>query len=218
MLEQPKDDGYSQVKIPRMTDESPETANQQATGRPLKSIEKAWLAGLVEGEGSIILSKFNRKTRKPTRAGEFNVRLALYNGDVTLIERVQELYLRLGVNPYISGDKRGKHRVCYQIVLNRFGNVGVVLKVLIPYLVGEKLAKAKIALRFLEAKRQNDGGQCEKLLQQFKNSPGPESSETTSVPSFRVGCLHRRAAPKMPTLNEDDIVHTAVKAAGNGSV
>ena len=58
----------------------------------------AWLAGIIDGEGSVALS--HGSNRSP------HLRLAIYSGDEAIIDKVRAICAKVGVTPYEKWDRR----------------------------------------------------------------------------------------------------------------
>ena len=101
----------------------------------MNDIEKAYLAGLVDGEGSIGLYLKNHRT-------DFSLRLAVYNTDDTLMAWLQ---IHIGGLVHKVGRRHNpKHRQEYCWYLSST-SACETLKLILPYLV-IKRAKAEIAI------------------------------------------------------------------------
>lgn len=120
-------------------DDSKTVGNQQAT-------LIAWVAGLMEGEGSFILTHHPYKGRRNIRASVF-----LTNTDTDIIDAFIAFLKMIGINGWIrTFDRRKtKRRVCYQIIVNKMAERLKLVEVLIPYMKSAtKKAQAVIVRDF----------------------------------------------------------------------
>lgn len=119
--------------------------NQQA-----KATDLAWLAGIVDGEGSILITKNGHK-------GSFHghnmvIQFHITNTCANIISKSQEIINALGINCRIySKDRKGsdKWKPAFRIDISRFSQLKVLLTAIYPYLVS-KHGQAELVLRFIE--------------------------------------------------------------------
>ncbi len=116
----------------------------------MKELELAWLAGIMEGEGtfSIYRQKINTKGCKD---GQLRGTISITNTDPFLINRCQEIFNTMGVNMHLHSydNKKGSTKTVYDLQTSKYTNVKKVCECLLPYLIGEKNAKAKMLLAFV---------------------------------------------------------------------
>jgi len=103
----------------------------------------AYLAGLFDGEGNIIIMKSHKEKLNPG----YSLRVALSNSSVVLmsmVEQFREVFnFSINYHPFIDG-----HKHVYE--LRAYGaNAAVMLKTILPYLI-IKREEAGIALEFYE--------------------------------------------------------------------
>lgn len=132
--------------------------NQQETPTPE---ELAWFAGFFEGEGSLTL--YARKQKWKGWSGlSVDLNMTLVNTDGSLIERCVDTLRKLGIEPKIferaarppvvCPDGITRHQRKSQLVVN-IGKMATIKRVLMaidPYFVGEKRARARLILQFVE--------------------------------------------------------------------
>lgn len=129
--------------------------NQQGTPTPA---EKAWLAGIIEGEGSLMLSFWRRNDKTLPKVG---VEVKVYNTDAAIICRVKDIVERLGVSVFYNEREQkpmareggGHYRsmdpmltVGTKTLDGCFG----LLAAIHPWLVGNKRLRSALMLEFLE--------------------------------------------------------------------
>jgi len=119
--------------------------NQQAT---VSEIEKAWLAGLIDGEGSINCNYPNGKNNSPSP------RLTITNTDFELIEKAVSICQRIGGNPHVQEKPRTnpKHSKAKDILILGHSKLLKILPAVMPYLTGRKGEAALALYRFCESR------------------------------------------------------------------
>jgi hypothetical protein len=108
--------------------------------------ELSWLAGFVDGEGAI----FIQTARRPGRRIRFKCEVAIANTDLANVEHVRQIVASLtGDAPKAteSNVSRG-YRPCYSVRLQGQLRVALVLRALLPFLVGKK-RRAELVLEFI---------------------------------------------------------------------
>lgn len=130
--------------------------NPQGT-LPVSETEKAWLAGIIDGEGSVILSFQVHGHKLWNALPEVHVG----NTEQVMIETIADIYNRLGVGRYISRRKlattngvtgeRGKaYKDLYVVAVVGFLRVRKLLPNIMPYLVTSKRHRAELLCRYVE--------------------------------------------------------------------
>lgn len=113
--------------------------NQQAT--PTEA-EIAWMAGILEGEGSLTMAPQHTGKEKSDRYLKIAVHIQIYNTDAGIIWKVAEIIEKLGITPHITERE--------QKALQMEGRPAYLTK---DSLLTLRLGKVREALRFLEAVR-----------------------------------------------------------------
>jgi hypothetical protein len=110
--------------------------NQQAT-----EAEIGWLAGIVDGEGHIGLSKQNTKKCRNVRPD-----MQIVNTDPDLIKKVVEVLRKVGVNPYVRERTHDRKTWANNLIVTvgRFAGMDRVFLAIRPHLTGAKAAKAEL--------------------------------------------------------------------------
>jgi|GEM_PF-1581379 hypothetical protein len=113
--------------------------------RLLNELEKSWLAGVIDGEGSIFLSKLTQGNWTYRRGFIYVASMSLSNSNEAFLRKVQEIIGKGSVN-FCAEDREGwKDRWLYRCA-------GRVLRGLLPQLVPHLLIKkrnAEIMLQYL---------------------------------------------------------------------
>lgn len=132
----------------------------------LSHIEIGWLAGIIDGEGS--LAHYYSKRKGKTKSGKPLKKSPMYgvvvvNNDEDIMSEVKKIYDKIGVYGNINTKSAYRNRQedskfkftkpCYEIVVRRRLDVEKVLKIVTSHLIGYKKDKAL------------------KMLEHFKNTP-----------------------------------------------
>lgn len=120
----------------------------------MNSTDLAWLAGIMEGEGTFSIYHQKRKEKHAGPNGQLRATVSLTNTDVFLIEKAYQVFKDIGVNFHISEykNKKGSTRPVFDMQTARQENVKLICEALMPYLFGEKKAKAQMLLRFVNTR------------------------------------------------------------------
>jgi len=114
----------------------------------LSETEKAWLAGIIDGEGSIFIMKQKRKDRD--RDTNYILRVTVQSTDKYMVPKIHQLIG--GPVIYENFEKRPNQNNTLKWQLNGKGAIRF-LRAILPYLV-VKNSQAKLAIRFhRESKR-----------------------------------------------------------------
>lgn len=122
--------------------------------------ELGWLAGLLDGEGSIAYS-----VRKK-HLGYLGMDLSVcwYNTDGGIIRKAVAILNKIGVEPYLTEASRDvekrngttwlqAHKTYLTVRLHKQSAMRIVLEALHPHLAGEKRHRAYLVLRLLNKKK-----------------------------------------------------------------
>lgn len=129
--------------------------NQQGT--PTES-EIAWLAGVLEGEGTVALTCHVRseKCKQP----KIGVEIKLYNTDAGIIRKAVDIYERLGLAYYLtereqkpmrmaSGQKYGGRDPMLMVSVKRMQPAFFLAKLVRPWMFGDKGARLDLMIQYL---------------------------------------------------------------------
>lgn len=128
--------------------------NQQETAT---ESEIAWLAGIIEGEGTVALSCWQRKPGVKPKIG---TEIKLYNTDSGLINKAIEIVNKLGINPYISqrdmspmhmvgGEKYGGVDPMLTVTVKKIGDTFKLASLLRPWFFGDKAGRLDLMIQYL---------------------------------------------------------------------
>jgi len=119
--------------------------NQQVT-----DLELGWLAGAIDGEGCVGVTRRNRKaklgfTLKP--------HLQITNCDKAFIDRCTTTLKLMEIPFWVSYyEGRGRRKSAYTVVIAGLKRCAVALPKLVPHLTGQKLVKAKLVERWVTSR------------------------------------------------------------------
>lgn len=114
-----------------------------------ENLELAWLAGIMDGEGTIGLNKVKKKTPK---GYVVSPRIAVANTDKLMIDKVCEILKRYGIKHNVSTykDKNIKSaKLVYKLGICSFGNILSVCEKLLPFLVSKR-EKALLVVEYIK--------------------------------------------------------------------
>lgn len=117
----------------------------------LTETDKAWLAGLIDGEGSINISVAYNKHHKFSK-NHYALNLEISLTHLPTLEKVKTL---CGVGSLTEHKDKRKHRP-YWLWMARSNQALMILELIHPYLVTKK-ASAEIAIAFQSRRRRNRG-------------------------------------------------------------
>ncbi len=115
---------------------------QQAT---VTEIEKAWLAGIIDGEGSIRIDY-------PRDKGSASPRIVITNTDWGIIEKAVDICQRLGVNPHVTL-RKSRITECKDILILNMGKLLMFIPHVMPYLTGQKSKQAIMLYEFCQQRK-----------------------------------------------------------------
>ena len=116
----------------------------------LSPVSAAWLAGILDGEGSI--HKLQRGRRDGTSSNGYVVQLVLcYNTDLAIISRVAELVPPAKVHKRVNSGEGTKP--IYNVTLSGYAPIRDVLQAILPYMVHtEKRTRGMEMLAFVTSR------------------------------------------------------------------
>ena len=128
------------------------TDNQQEIGLV------AWLAGIIDGEGTVSLS-INKRRKQMIRS---TPKVIIGNTDQGIIDKCVEAITMIGVGKYLRIKRPAPRRVCGVMVkefkqvttieVGGFKRVRTLLLAVQPWLAGEKAKRAELLLTFIEGR------------------------------------------------------------------
>ena len=121
----------------------------------------AWLAGIIDGEGSIVLTISQRRDNSRRRSIPLRIapKVIIGNTDPLIIERCVKALDVIGVGRYIRHERKPVHMICGNHVKSfkpittievvGFRRVRKLLDAMLPWLAGEKATRASLLLAFV---------------------------------------------------------------------
>lgn len=121
----------------------------EAVGRiiPSQDVRLGWLAGIIDGEGTIAHYKTNQ--------GHYINGVVIVNTDEEIIAEIISIYKALGIHYSKNLRKRYKNELaysrlpCYEVVVRRKKDIVGVLELVTPYLIGKKQLLGNILIEYL---------------------------------------------------------------------
>ena len=117
--------------------------------------EIGWLAGILDGEGSIILSNtkvpVSKERYQHAERIQYAPKITMVNTDPELIAKYVKLLDKLGVGCGVyekNSVNRLGNKQQWQVMVSRMKSVKIFLDLLLPHLTCKK-AKAELLLRFI---------------------------------------------------------------------
>lgn len=182
------------------------TDNQQGTSN---QAELAWLAGIIEGEGTLALLAWRRDERPTTVQNvKINAYVVIYNTDGSIVRKVDEILRGLGLSLHIGSREQkpmlrpggGEYRSIdpmLKVSVKGMDDVYKLLTAIRPWLFGDKAARADLMLAYLErrfAKFTANGGS--------KRVPYDQGDMALVDQSYRLGKRKPRAEALEGLLND----------------
>lgn len=181
----------------QLSDTHGSALNQQVT-----SYELGWLAGILDGEGHIGIS---RNPGNP-KYGYNHMRPVVDVGMTSAVGvlKIQDILRRMGIEAWVKEKKPGnkKHKTAYAVIISAYAKVKPLLELVSPYLVVKK-AQATLVLDYINRRQSKIAAQGGKrwgigepdeeemaIVHQLRglNRKGPEgTSETTRATPVLTG-------------------------------
>lgn len=145
-------------------------------------LELAWLAGIMEGEGTFAI--YHQKTGDGPK-GQLRGTVSLTNTDPFLINECHRIFKNMGIEMYMHqyDNKKGSTRTVFDLQTAKHSYVKKICETLLPYLIGEKKPKAEMLLRYVSG-RLNKGMKSiydDDDWKQFHNFRSPETTCDTEI-------------------------------------
>lgn len=148
------------------------------------NINYAWLGGIMEGEGTFAIYHQKRKGRN---TDQLRGCISVTNTDPFLMNKCYEVFKEMGVEMHMHEykNKPGSTRPVFDLQTAQADKVKIVCESLMPYLFGEKKARAEMLLRFvtkrLEKRNTNfKGAYDDEDWEQFYSFRSSETTRETS--------------------------------------
>lgn len=171
------------------------------------NVELAYLAGLVDGEGTITLDR--NGNRRLSGVTGLQAVVLVTNTNEAIIQRTINIIKAIGVNPFVKAQEAGKYKRnkrIYWVTVSGLVKTAKVLNAIKPYLVG-KIGQAQLLLDFIAhrgdarlAKGKPYGEFEMNILAKLRalNMRGPSETEDHKHRSLRISEMLNDS----PTLSE----------------
>ena len=110
-------------------------------------VDRAWLAGIIDGEGTIILGN--------PMTGRMTVQVRVENTDPYMIQRISQIWERHNIKFSLGFQRRPPKRDTLAINSTGYGSVKKALELVLPYLT-TKYKQAVCLLRFIDYRQSFD--------------------------------------------------------------
>lgn len=147
----------------------------------------ARLAGLILGDGFISMIPYSNHKKSSSGFTAIRPLVCFTNEDASIIKLVTDLYDEYGIKYYLetrNNQGLSKHPIMNVSVL-RFDSVTLILNELIPWLSGDKQARAELLLRYVakerRGRREFDPDDAEIIRAFLKVSPNARKGKSTRL-------------------------------------
>lgn len=135
--------------------------------------ELGWFAGLLEGEGCITFFK------QPRKNGKFDIitGIQVTNTDINIINKLVDILNKTDLSWFLRNKKvySKNHSECYYLECRQHTMLKRSLELLIPYMYGNKKAKANLVLDFLNKR-------IERSVEKGKHNTPYSEDEVSLIP------------------------------------
>jgi len=115
----------------------------------LSKVDKAWLAGFVDGEGYIgIVRQRKKANRQQSDSLVYHPWVIVTNTDTKILEYIQSVVL---TQKRASLGFTEGHKIGYQVKITKFGEVIALLEEILPYLK-VKSEQAKLLIKYCKTR------------------------------------------------------------------
>lgn len=186
-----------------------ETMNDRDNQQKITEVEKAWLAGLIEGDGAIGMGFHSNFVVNRPKGFAVKPCISLTNQDARLIEKFSELVLAICDKNVRICEVLGRYensRPSMSANLVGMESVARVLREIGQYLVGDKAAKARLLLKFIDSRLSRQRTQ--------RGNPPYNLDELTVIKDF-YELVRRKGGKRNPEIGEilNDYMRTASNEA-----
>jgi hypothetical protein len=118
--------------------------------------EKAWLAGFLEGDGFITIGTDTAYKKIKDNGRVLKAQIGFCNTDALLIEKTKSICSRIANGGcWIDESKNGSNftkirQPLMTMRISRLSGIKRILDAVIPYMAGQKVARARLILEFVE--------------------------------------------------------------------
>lgn len=143
----------------------------------LKLNELGWLAGILEGEGSISLN-VRRKKWKGWEGIGVDMNISIGNTDAAIIKECDRIFRKMGASPHICETRKNSitstlkngevkkylnpEKTMLQLQISKMGAIKMVLEFIEPFMIGDKKIRAQLMMEFIARRLIRKGGHTKK--------------------------------------------------------
>lgn len=123
---------------------------------PLTQCELAYLAGIIDGEGTITLERTGN--RRMNGVMGLSPKVIITNTNEDLIQHCLNLFIRAGINPHVKSQDKNyglRKKPCYWITVQGLSKCKKILSVLRQHLTA-KYSQALLILEFIEIRGESE--------------------------------------------------------------
>ena len=122
----------------------------------------AWLAGIIEGEGSIANYPPRHNKAYPTGNGGYNRGIVIVNTDEKILNRCKQIYDYHNIHYGYTQKSASRNqregsfiftKPCYELAVRRLEDLQYIIPKLLPHIIGEKKPLLEKLLKDIEGKR-----------------------------------------------------------------
>jgi DNA-binding XRE family transcriptional regulator len=190
----------------------------------LTEAEKGWLAGIIEGEGSITMHA-KHKAWKGWKGIGVDLSVWVVNIDEGIIDKTSKLLKKMGIEPRLHKRKtvplfhengsryKSPEKTLVVIGTSKMDNILELLRNIKPYLAGEKKARASLMVQFIERRLARkgehtkkgapwfDGYDWEIVRQFYEISGGTLPREVQEILAESTSCKNSNGS-NLPTMRQ----------------
>ena len=159
----------------------------------------AWLAGFLEGDGSVALNKASMQNNRII----FSPSIKFTNTDALIIEECTRILKENEIGHYISS-KLTVNGIAFDIVVKGFKRVEALAALLVDYLVGKKLYQMQLLLEWVRSR---------KITGNHKTYTDRELEIVKHISELHSPSYPQRLHAGLSIIRDEDIVRTAQRCA-----
>lgn len=129
----------------------------------VNAIDIAWLAGIIDGEGTVQIHLVRE-------SGYHQCKVNIVNTDEGILTEVKRILKEWLVFFTISKNNQPEHKPCYVIGINRQLEAKFVLGKVLPYLKSVKKQKAELFIEFVNNCKRIDGKKSNRRQKELQHA------------------------------------------------
>lgn len=122
--------------------------NETMEDQQVTSHQLAWLAGIMDGEGTFSIIYQGKKY-----GDAYIARITLSNTDIAMINEILKILDSYEINGHLWKEepRKKQHKAAYHITINKLNKLKKLVELILPYLVNKK-PNAEILNRFVSSR------------------------------------------------------------------